>query len=158
MGLHTLQVIMALIKWLGFESQWVAPHKSQWLYCEETSPPKRASSLRTWHLLGQQTKFSTHQIMHTNNHSTHILHPTPGTAYALPIRKDRHPHYTLVFYCTVPYIPASTYLTLQALHQNVLFPPTLFIIPALILEHQFSDAKCQHAVTMDNPTTTTHVG
>ena len=76
MRLHTVWVIMTLIKWLGFESHLLAPQRSQWSQCEGTTLTKRAS-FKTWNPLGQQDKFSTYQVTHINSHLTHTT-PSQG--------------------------------------------------------------------------------
>ena len=69
--------------------------------------PNLSSSLKPWqNPCGWQTKFSTHWVLHSDDHPTHILHLTPGHASALLHQEGQVPFSISwsikLFICTCP--------------------------------------------------------
>ena len=78
------------------------------------SLPNLSSSSKPWqNPLVQQTKFSTHQVLHSDNHPTHILHPIQGHASGSP-QEGQVP---ILFSCSLSLIaiPGSLFLSLSIL-------------------------------------------
>ena len=110
--------------------------------------PNQSNSSRLWqNPFGWQAKFSTIQVLHSNDHPTHILHPTQGHASAL-LHQEGQVHTLTPDQTNSSFVPA----------QAILFLPLSFLLlshtlnkPAVTLECQSSDADPWHTVTMHNP-------
>ena len=91
--------------------------------------------------------------LHNDDHSTHILHPTPGYASVL-CKKDGYQSY-------FPVITNKSSIPIPACLNNLIHPApehNLKIKTTFTLKHQSLDAEPQHAVTMYNPYNNTLVG
>ena len=113
----------------------------------QPQPHLSSSSKPLWNPFDQQTKFSTHWVLHSDNLPTHTFFSTQGYAPVLS-RKDRY-HFSSPVQTNqlfVP-IPASLFLSLSILLLN----NHILNKPAVTLGHQSSDAKPWHTVTMHNP-------
>ena len=94
-----------------------------WLPTQNNAPP-----------FGQYTKFSIHQVLHSDNHPTHTLHPTLGHASAFLPQEGQVPFFTLLIKETSN-IPATA----------ILFLPFSFLLlshmlnkPTVTAEHQLA--------------------
>ena len=110
--------------------------------------PNLPSSSKPWqNPFGWQTKFTAHQVTHGSDHHTHILHPTPGIAYALLHQEGQTP------ITASPAITSCTHVPSPA----ILFLPFSFLLLSLsiirtskTMEFQSLDAEPQHAVTTND--------
>ena len=98
----------------------------------------------------------------TKNYPTHILHPTPWPTCALLARNDRQPILHSCSHYSVSNVPVPTYLEdilsfelSIALKCGAATKP--FNIPVVTSEHQSSDDKPHHTVTMHNPIRTVQI-
>ena len=102
---------------------------------------------KMWCPFGWQTKFTTHWVIHGDDHPTHILHPTQGHASVL-CRKHRYQSlFSCYYYHSIVPIPARLFLPLSILLLN----NHTLIKPAVTPWHQSLDAKPQHAMTTHSP-------
>ena len=81
--------------WGSFSSHSDWPHRSSWPLCDTTRPNLSSSSDPWQNPFVWQTKYSTHQVLHSDDNSTHTLHPIPGYSSVLH-KKDRYQSYSPV--------------------------------------------------------------
>ena len=107
--------------WGGFSSHSDWPHRSLWPKWDQPQPNLSSSSKLWWNPFGWQTKFTTHWVIHGDNHPTHTLHTTPGIAYALLHQEEQVTPLLLMLSLTAHFEPAPA----------ILFIPFSFLLLSL---------------------------
>ena len=114
----------------------------------QPQPNLSSSSKLWWNPFDWQTKFTTHQVTHGNDHPTHTLHPTLGIAHALLHQEGQVPITASPAITNCIYVPAPA----------IIFLPFSFLLLSLSLiqtnnnpEHQSLDAEPQHAISTNDP-------
>ena len=80
---HIVWVIMSLIKYVSFQSQWLVTHRSLTLVWAKNSTPLVFLTQTLAFLWFNRLNSSPQWVMSGDNNHTHILHPTLGIAYSL---------------------------------------------------------------------------
>ena len=109
--------------------------------------PNLSSSSKPWfNPFGWQTKFTTHWVIHGDDHPTHTLHPTLGIAYALLHQEGQVP------ITASPTITNCTYVPTPA----ILFLPFSFLLLSLTLIQTCNTPECQSLDAVPWHTVTTN--
>ena len=135
MRVHTIEVIVTLIKWLGFRSQWLAPNIHRCLSLKELPHPKGflTQNLASFWLNDLLLNPSGHVQQITTLHTLSIPPQWPH-ALSSPGRTGTQLCTSCFCYSVLQLPLLTSFLVDSALHKNVLPPATHFNIPTVSLE------------------------
>ena len=118
---HTVWIIVTLIKCVSLKSQWLAFTGHSDLSMSNQPHPRGTSYSKYGIHLVRHTKSKAHWVMLSDDHPTHILHPTWGIAYALLHQEGQ------ISQCASPVITNCSFIPASA----ILFLPFSFLLLSL---------------------------